>query len=52
MDIYSKFDVIVSDCGGAGRQGEGGGVGCGEGEEESLFWDLRVLEASKLSNPT
>jgi hypothetical protein len=29
VDIYSKFDVIVSGGGGAGREGRG--VGCGEG---------------------
>lgn len=51
MDIYSKFDVIVSDCGGFGRQGRvGGAIKYGEGEG-SLLCDLRVLEASRLSNP-
>lgn len=27
MDIYSKFDVIVSDSGGAGREGRGAAGG-------------------------
>lgn len=33
MDIYSKFDVIVSDSGGAGRERRGGCVEYGEGTE-------------------
>lgn len=48
MDIYSKFDVIVSDSGGAGR--EGGVSNMERGQKEALRCQMLLCFESCLDS--
>lgn len=50
MDIYSKFDVIVSDSGGPGRERRGGVSNMERGQKEALRCQMLLCFESCLDS--